>query len=136
MRSLPRRSVECCYSKCLLCTLGILGLSQRLVSCDVGRCPPFQSMLSGRKFSVLSSAHSFVLFRGAYMLSVLLLGGIFFQAPREQCSRTVKSGAKNARELGRQKVVLIFPASAPWPSPDRARIIFTWLVLFSRRPTF
>ena len=70
------------------------------------------------------------------MLSVLLLGGIFFQAPREQCSRTVKSGAKNARELGRQKVVLIFPASAPWPSPDRARIIFTWLLLFSRRPTF
>ena len=52
------------------------------------------------------------------MLSMLLLGGSLFQAPREQCSRAVKSGAKNARELGRQKAALFFPPS-PF-SPDRA----------------
>ena len=121
--------MECCYSKCLLCTLGILGLSQRLVSCDVGRCPPFQSMLSGRKFSVLSSAHSFVLFRGAHMLSMLLLGGSLFQAPREQCSRTVKSGAKNVRELGRQKAVLFFSRLRPLAFP-RSRAYYFHLSCF------
>ena len=119
--------MECCYSKCLLCTLGILGLSQRPVSCDVGRCSPYQSMLSGGKFSVLSPAHSFVLFSGAYMLSVLLLGGSLFQAPREQFIRAVKSGAKNAPELGRQKAVLFFPATAPFP---RSRAYYFHLACF------
>ena len=51
---------------------------------------------------MLSPAYSFVLFRGAHMLSMLLLGVSLFQTPREQFIRTVKSGAKNARELGRQ----------------------------------
>ena len=36
------------------------------------------------------------------MLSMLLLGVSLFQTPREQFIRTVKIGAKNARELGRQ----------------------------------
>ena len=119
--------MECCYSKCLLCTLGILGLSQRLVSCDVGRCPPCQSMLSGRKFSVLSPAHCFVLFRGAHMLSMLLLGVSLFQTPREQFIRTVKSGANNARELEREKAVLFFPATAPFP---RSRASYFHLACF------
>ena len=70
------------------------------------------------------------------MLSMLLLGVSLFQTPREQFIRTVKSGAKNAPELGRQKAVLFFPATAPWPSPDRARIIFTWLFYFHDVPLF
>ena len=67
------------------------------------------------------------------MLSMLLLGDSLFQAPREQCSRAVKSDAKNALELGRQKAALFFP---PSPFPQIALVIFAWLVLFSRRPTF
>ena len=44
-----------------------------------------------------------------------------------QSARAVKRDKKNAQELGEREGLLFFPAIAPFP--DRARLIFAWLVL-------